>query len=63
MLMDETLQSELHTYDEWLELGYQVCKGEKSIGRNNVGKCVFSAEQVTNFDDMDEPMCYPCEIH
>ena len=38
-------ESETHTYDEWLELGYQVRKGEKSIYRSGQ-RYYFNREQV-----------------
>jgi hypothetical protein len=37
---------EQHTYDEWIALGYQVQRGEHHVGRNEVGACVFSPDQV-----------------
>lgn len=30
-----------HTFDEWKDLGFHVNIGEKSIKRNELGKCVF----------------------
>ena len=34
------------TYDEWKGLGFHVCRGEKSCGRNDKGIPVFSGLQV-----------------
>jgi len=34
------------TFKQFQELGYGVKKGEKSIGRNNNGECVFSLKQT-----------------
>ncbi len=43
------------TFDEWKKLGMIVIRGEKSIKRNNEGKCVFSEKQVTNKPIYDHP--------
>ena len=41
------------TYDEWRELGYQVCRGERSTGRNKDGKATFTREQVEESERFD----------
>jgi len=38
--------SHLHTFDEWKSMGKSVIKGQKSVGRNSDGICVFSEKQV-----------------
>lgn len=38
---------ETHTYDEWKDLGFYVCKGQRSSGRNDEGKALFRADQVS----------------
>lgn len=40
-----------HTFDEWKDLGFHVNIGEKSIKRNELGKCVFSENQVSENED------------
>jgi hypothetical protein len=40
-----------HTYDEWMELGYHVMRGEKSLERNSKGIPVFSTDQVEEDED------------
>lgn len=39
------------TFDSWLEDGYAVKKGEKSIFRSPTGNPLFSDKQVTELDD------------
>jgi hypothetical protein len=34
------------TYDEWKDLGFHICRGEKSCGRDEKGIPVFSELQV-----------------
>ena len=34
------------TFDEWIEKGYVVKKGSKSIGRNDQGTPIFNRTQV-----------------
>lgn len=43
------------TFDKWVESGYRVIKGQKSVLRQPDGKPLFSEEQVTpsNRDDWD----------
>jgi hypothetical protein len=43
---------ESHTYDEWLDLGFHVCKGEKATGRNLRGIATFTEDQVDE-DEVD----------
>lgn len=38
------------TFEEWKEEGFSVMKGEKSIGRNKDGECLFGEEQVVEMD-------------
>ena len=45
---------EYKTYNEWLEEGYQVMKGEKSTHTNKLGRPTFSEKQVTVADEYDE---------
>lgn len=35
-----------HTYKEWKALGFQVCRGEKAMGRNRQGIAIFGQTQV-----------------
>lgn len=37
---------EWHTFEEWGDLGFVVCQGEKSTRRNSQGIAIFSEEQV-----------------
>lgn len=39
-------ENELHTYDEWLTLGFVVRRGEKSPTRNQEGIALFWGSQV-----------------
>lgn len=42
----------LKSYKEWRELGYQVQKGEKAVGRcPKTGVALFSRQQVDFRDD------------
>lgn len=45
--------TEQHTYNEWLDKGYQVMFGEKATGRNKQGHATFSRKQVEEV--YDEP--------
>ena len=49
------------TYREWQKEGFQVRKGEKSIGRNSDGVAVFSEAQVDWADYGDEDYDHPGE--
>ncbi len=39
----------LKTFQEWSDAGYKIFKGEKSVGRNKAGVCVFSGAQVVKY--------------
>jgi hypothetical protein len=51
-----------HTYEKWLELGYQVRKGEKSAYRY-YGNNILTRVQVVNTDGKDEYRnhCFNCK--
>lgn len=58
----------LHTYYEWKKKGYQVKKGEKSVGRR-YGKPLFSSDQVyytgkqiTSSESTDQRTVYTSSI-
>jgi hypothetical protein len=44
------MSENLKTYDEWKLAGFHVVKGEKSVGKNNLGIAVFSELQVERDD-------------
>ncbi len=50
------------TWNEWEKLGYRICKGEKSCGRNEYGIPEFNESQVTEFQKMtqEEAELYGC---
>ena len=39
---------ESHTFNEWIELGRIVCKGEKSTSKNLEGVALFTKSQTKN---------------
>lgn len=41
------------TYDEWLERGYHVKRGEKATGHNQKGQATFKRSQVEEDDNFD----------
>lgn len=38
--------AKMRTYDEWIAKGRQVRRGERSIGRDDFGRAVFSKTQT-----------------
>ncbi len=36
-----------HSFDYWSKNGYLIKKGSKSVGRNKLGKPLFSNKQIT----------------
>ena len=47
---------ERRTFDEWVSLGYCICKGSKCVARNGNGIALFDRTQV--YDDDDELFGY-----
>jgi hypothetical protein len=43
------MSDEGHTYDKWLELGYQVKRGEKAAYKY-YGRYIFESDQVVRID-------------
>jgi len=41
------------TFDEWKASGYRVLKGEKSTGRDKLGRPTFTRDQVDEDDAFD----------
>lgn len=39
--------SVLKTYEQWNSDGYYICKGSRSVGKNDEGQCLFDSTQVT----------------
>lgn len=58
--MTEEGPEEIHTYDHWKKLGYQVLRGEKAVCKLNIwkpikGKGKRADEQAEDEQDKKEP--------
>lgn len=59
MLNNINIDTPLHTYAKWKELGYQVKKGEKSQHKITIWKHTTKKVVDANNEEIDKSKCFP----